>query len=293
MNKKSLTLIGYGSGLAAGDPGCGDGPIALQKSNLLHELQKHDIAAHWEQILVPDGEGSVLQQVTKLCTDLGRLTALCIKQHKMFTVFGGDHSCAIGTWSGVAHARAKQGPIGLIWVDAHMDCHTPETSESGNIHGMPVASLLGYGVSSLAQLGHWRPKLKPENICLIGIRSFEPGEAALVKKLGIRVFDMEEIGKRGIEAVLQDAIAHVNKNTNGYGFSLDLDGFDPQDAPGTGTPESGGISASQFCAALKKLIVNDTRILGAEIVEFNPHHDIQHRTRDLIQQLLIDLFSGQ
>lgn len=292
MNNKTLTFIGYASGLAAGDPGCGDGPLVLQKSNLINELQKHGIRAFWEKMLLPSEKGPVAQQVTELCEDLARLTSLCVKQNKLFTVFGGDHSCAIGTWSGVAHAKLRQGPIGLIWVDAHMDSHTPETSETGNIHGMPVASLLGYGLSSLAQIGNRKPKLKPENICLIGIRSYEKGEAALLKKLGIRVYGMEEIAEKGIDTVLKEAIEHVNKNTCGYGFSIDLDGFDPADAPGVGTPEANGVSAEKFCQALAAQAVNDTRILGAEIVEFNPHHDIQHRTQQVARDLLISLFSG-
>lgn len=288
----NVALIGYASGVAAGDSGTGDGPVVLQQNAaFLNSLnQNANLQFHWQAMLHPES-GNVLTVVQKLCTELATQTQGLAHQKQLFAVLGGDHSCAVGTWSGVATTHASQGPIGLIWIDAHLDAHTPQSSESGNIHGMPVACLLGQGASELTTILSTQPKILPENICLIGIRSYEPGEVALIKKLGVRIFEMDEIKLRGISAVMQDALAHVKKNTVGFGLSVDLDGFDPSDAPAVGTPETEGISASEFCKVIKAFHLNkDAKFLGAEVVEFNPHHDENQKTQQLIQELLLSIF---
>lgn len=292
QNSKSISFIGYASGIAAGDPGCGDGPIVLKNSDLLEHLAKVNIHAVWQDIILPSKK-AVLHAVAEICNRLAKHTLELVEKKQMFTVFGGDHSSAIGTWSGVAKACEKQGALGLIWVDAHMDSHTPETSDSGNIHGMPVACLLGYGVPELTHILSNNPKIKPENLCLIGIRSYEPGEAELIKRLGVRFYNMEMVNQLGIEQIMQEAVAHVTKSTTGYGITIDLDGIDPQDAPGVGTPEANGINGKALCNALAKVIRGDKKLIGTEITEFNPHHDRNGITLQLIEQLLKSLIQSE
>lgn len=286
--QNSISFIGYASGIAAGDPGCGDGPVVLKDSDLLTDLAKANIKANWQEMIFPPKK-AVLPAVAEMCDQLAHLTKELVQKKQLFTVFGGDHSSAIGTWSGVATACASQGPIGLIWIDAHMDCHTPETSESGNIHGMPVACLLGHGAPELTHILSKNPKLKPENLCLIGIRSYEPGEADLIKRLGTRVYDMEKVKQFGMEQIMQEAVAHVTRETCGYGVTVDLDGIDPQDAPGVGTPEANGISGKELCDALTKVVRGDKRLIGTEITEFNPHHDKNGRTIKMVEELIRSL----
>jgi arginase len=291
MNQHSLSLLGYASGIAAGDSGCGDGPPLLQKSALCNELANAGIAASWLDMLYPIANADKLLAVAEICTRLAQHTRHIAEQKKLFAVFGGDHSSAIGTWSGVYAAHKQQGAIGLLWIDAHMDSHTPGTSPSGNIHGMPVAHLLGHGAPELAGILDKAPKLQPEHVCLIGIRSFEAGEAELIKRLGVRTYYMDEVNRRGIKTVMQEALQIVQQGTVGYGVSIDLDGLDPNDAPAVGTPEPHGIIAKELYPALA-MLAGDAKLLGIEIAEFNPHHDRNKQTEKVIQQLLLILLKG-
>jgi len=289
MNK-TISFLGYASGIAAGDARCADGPLVLQKSPLLAELKQAGISADWQAMLAPQ-YAEALPAVTDLCEKLAHHTYELTKQKQPFTVMGGDHSCAIGTWSGVV--AAVEGPIGLIWVDAHMDSHTPQTSDSGNIHGMPVACLLGYGEKQLTQILKQQPKLQPQYLSLIGIRSYEPGEEELIKRLGVRVYRMPEIQERGMDAIMQEAHARATTGTVGYGVSIDLDGIDPADAPGVGTPAPEGIKGSDLCRALQSTVQGDAKLIGAEIVEYNPFFDKDSRTQQTIQQLILAIFGAR
>jgi len=209
-------------------------------------------------------------------------------------VFGGDHSCAIGTWSGVSSAIKNYGDLGLIWVDAHLDSHTPESSPSGNLHGTPVAHLLGRGNKQLASILGDFPKLKPENLVFVGIRSFEPPEVELLNSLGVRIFYDEEVQKRGISDVMNEAIDRVSLKTYGFGMSIDLDGFRIEDAPAVGTPEYGGIPAGEFLKFIKTHPME--KLLVTEIVEFLPARDDESKTseklvRDLVEHIYLPRFS--
>ncbi|MFQ5937375.1 MAG: arginase, partial [Acidiferrobacterales bacterium] len=197
---------------------------------------------------------------------------------------GGDHSCAIGTWTGVTGALASSGSVGLIWLDAHMDSHTPETSPSGAVHGMPLACLLGFGPIPLVRLGGFSPKLLPEDVCVVGVRSFEPVEATLLTELGVRVFDMDEVDRRGLSTVLDEAQSHVQRHTAAYGITIDIDVIDPGDAPGVGTPEPGGIGGKDLSAALRELTEQSAPV-GVELAEYNPDKDVNGMTADLICEL--------
>jgi arginase len=293
-NYNSLHLLGYASGIAgAANAGSGEGPIILQNSPYLSALHQQGLTLTWDKMITPNTSyPSILAEVSRMCQQLAESITALTTQKESFLVFGGDHTSAIGTWSGAAHAMRHQGQLGLIWIDAHMDSHTPETTESGNLHGMPLACLLGYGEPCLIQLGDHLPKLQPENVCLIGIRSYEEREEALLQKLNVKVFYMEEIKERGLTAVLADARERVAKNTVGYGISIDIDSMDPHDAPGTGVIEPDGIAAEDLCAALTTL-ANDSRRVGIEIVEFDPLRDSHYKTEKIIAQLVSALTLGK
>jgi len=289
LKNNPLPLIGYASGIAAGDIGCADGPLLLAQNNLVADLLAADVPTYWEAMLKPMQLPNKVLVVKEICQRLGELTKILVAAKQKFIVLAGDHSCAIGTWGGTAVACAEQGPLGLIWIDAHMDSHTFETTESGNIHGMPLAALLGYGAPELTQIMSAKPKLQPKNVSLIGVRSYERGEAALLETLGVRIYKMDEIAKRGINAVMSEAIKRAKHDTAGFGISLDLDGIDPIAAPGVGSPVINGLNATELCLALTELR-HDKKLLGLEIAEFNPHHDVDNKTQMLIKKILQSVF---
>ena len=189
-------------------------------------------------------------------------------------VIGGDHSCAIGTWSGVAE---KHGDFGLIWVDAHMDSHTPQTSITQNVHGMPLANLLGYG--DFTHLAN--PKLKPENLIPIGIRSYEPEEKELLDKLGVKIYYDENC--KNIHKVIEEAINHFPAKLP-LGVSIDMDAFTHKDAPGVGTPEPGGIDLKIFTAAMQAQ--SHRKLCCLEVVEFNPTFDKDNITANNVINII-------
>jgi len=284
---KHLYLVGYASGIAGADSHSGGGPLILKNSAKLLALSDLGLMLDWQTIIqAPENlSNDIFLDVQQLAKKLSENTFKLTQQKKFFLVLGGDHTSAIGTWSGAANALRSQGKLGLIWVDAHMDSHTPITTQSGHLHGMPLASLLGYGDPRLTTLGGLSSALQPENICLIGVRSFEPGEAELLKKLNVRIFFMDEVEQRGLRAVFKEALQIASSNTVGYGISLDIDGIDPADAPGTGVAEPNGLLAKEICQELT-LFANDPNLIGFEIVEFDPSRDKNNKTEKLIADLI-------
>ncbi len=226
-------------------------------------------------------QAAAIPDVIKLSEQLAQSVQHSISNHRLFITLGGDHTAAIGAWSGAANAVDT---LGLIWFDAHMDSHTFKTSPSKNSHGMPLAILLGHGEKKLTQLISAKPKLKPENVVLMGVRSFEKGEADLLKKLGVKIFYSDEIKKLGIKKVIQESITIVTRHANYFGISIDLDGFDPIDAPGVGTPAPDGIRAADFLPEFTA-IAEHPQLIGADIVEFNPVLDVDCKTEQLAMKL--------
>jgi arginase len=282
----NVALVGFASGVAANNSDCALGPWYLYYHPEL--FQALPFATYWAAMVQSTALGhgrEVLPEVEKNLQQLADAVLPLAQAQKPLCVLGGDHSSGIGTWSAVAHANRSKGDIGLIWIDAHMDSHTPETSETQNIHGMPVAHLLGKGVPSLCQLMDAQVKVKPENICLIGIRSYESGEAELLKTLGIKVYFAEEVLQRGIDVVFEEAIQHVKRQTNGFGVSIDMDAIDPEDAPGVGCREPGGINGQQLVQSLNGLAQREP-LLAIELTEYNPLHDIEAKTAKLMVELL-------
>lgn len=279
-----INLIGYASGNGAGNSLCEKGPIQMQASPYLKEIN-----ARWYEILTPTSSKKGLDAedtIAEISSRLAKISYTLTKNQQFFVTIGGDHSSAIGTWSGVAAALFPK-TLGLLWIDAHLDSHTDKTTPSGNIHGMPLAALLGFGKESFTHLLSDRKKLSPENVCVIGVRSYEKEERELLEKLNVRIFYMDEIRKRGFQTIFDEAINIVSKNTDFYGISLDLDGIDPIEAPGVGTPEANGIALESLKKALEK-ITRDPKLVAAEIAEFNPSLDKDHKTEKIIADLLKD-----
>lgn len=289
---KSIYMLGYASALGGANSGSAKGAVTIQQSPCCSVLTDKGVHLAWEKIVHPATSfNSVLSEVTRLCEDLAQSTAQLTIEKKPFVVLAGDHTSAIGTWSGVAFAKRSEGNLGLIWIDAHLDSHTPETSPTGNLHGMPLACLLGYGEKSLTGLLDNSPKVRPENICIIGARSYEKGELDLLTALNVKIFSMNDVKERGMTAILADAIRIVTEKTAGYGISIDIDSMDPHDAPGTGVSEPNGILADDLCAALVGL-ATDSRLSGVEIAEFDPSRDQAHKTEKLVIKLISAIHDG-
>lgn len=282
---RTIRIIGAASCVGAPDPACSEGPDALHHHHVFHTTPLQQVA--WDAVLrLPrSNPGTPLTAIAALCTRLAAEVESVLHDGDFPLVVGGDHSCAIGTWSGVHRALSDRGPIGLIWVDAHMDSHTFATSPSGQIHGMPLACLLGQGDSALTAIGGSEAKLQPAHVCLIGVRSYEAGEAELLHRLGVRIFDMADIQRRGLNAVFDEALAIARQGTAGFGISVDLDVLDPVDAPGVGSPVPHGLHRDELAEVLSHLR-GDPAFVAMEIAEYNPRRDRGHATADVVGALV-------
>lgn len=294
LNRHDLHLIGYASGAGGPDPGSGNGPLVLQRSDYFALLNKYDLALHWDTILkpLPDKNQNKFILIQEQCQLLAEVVFNLVNEQKFFIVMGGDHTSAIGTWSGVKSAMDRDQSLGLIWIDAHLDSHTPETTPSGNIHGMPLACLLGLGDPLLTSIRVPYPKIRPEHLCIIGARSFEAEEEALLKKQNVRIFYMDEVKERGMAAVANDALKIVTTGTTYFGVSLDIDSIDPKEAPGTDVIVPDGLTAAETCQALA-LFSHNPSLIGAEIVEFDPARDQNQVTEKLMTHLTLALATGK
>lgn len=292
MNLRNIIVIGAACGYGAMQHGCQDGPEVLRAFGFLDQLNQAGIAYYWDEILhLPEDLGRTpLSSVATLSEALAFKVAAQMQSGHFPLVLGGDHSCAIGTWSGVRSSLPEHGALGLLWIDAHMDSHTYATTPSHAIHGMPLACLLGYGDERLTHMMTSHAKLLPEHVCLIGTRSFEEAEAKLLQQLGVRIFYMEEIVRRGMEIVWQEALAIVQSHTTGFGISLDLDVLDPLEEAGVGSPAPGGLLKNRLVEMLATLRVNPN-FLAMEIVEYNPYLDSNFTTAGAISELVAAITS--
>lgn len=257
-DKQAFHLISYASGLGGIDNlnnDTGKAPFVIQQSIFLNELKVKLLkwlpmieASAWAQEHL-----SKEDLIVELTKQIALQVSQCVQQKQPFCVLGGDHTVAIGTWSGIYDALHTKGDIGLIWIDAHMDSHTKQTSQTGRIHGMPLACLLGFGDAKLTSILHQGPKIKPDNLCLIGVRSYEAGEAALLNQLNIRVYYMDEVRQRSFKTVFKEAVQQIKKNTIGFGLSVDIDSIDPKEAPGVGVPEKKWHPYSRFTGRLVRI----------------------------------------
>lgn len=285
-----VSIIPYSCGAGAQDKTCADAPAALRSARLAEALQGNGISASWIKEELPlndDASSSDAKIVTTHCLQLKNNVQDILRAGGFPLTIGGDHSMAMGTWTGVADVLHSRRKLGLIWVDAHMDAHTQQTSHSGNRHGMPISYLLGCGDDSISDITGRKPVIVPEQLCLIGIRSFEVEEESLLKSMGVKIFTMDDIRKRGLDEVMLEAVKIASAHTAGFGMSIDVDAFDPSIAPGTGTVEPGGILKDEFISAINSALPGYTdRLLALEIAEYNPHLDKNNITADLIKEIV-------
>ncbi len=281
-----MRLIGAAFGRGAGDPGCAAGPAFLRNADLAGHLAAVDVAAEWlEEVGDPAEEPSPMAAAADVAARLATACGAALAGGRRPVVIGGDHSCAVGTWSGVAGHLRGAGRLGLIWIDAHLDSHTPATSHTGTIHGMPVAALLGHGDPRLTGIAGGSPALRPEDLCIVGARDYEPEEPAFLAAQGVRVFFAAEVRARGLAAVMDEALTRVRAGTAAFGVSLDLDAVDPAEAPGVGCRVGGGLAAADLVAAVGQ-VRRVAEPVAWELVEFNPQRDIDGRTAALAMRLL-------
>jgi arginase len=292
---KKLSIIGMPMDLGQMRRGVDMGPSAIRYAGVNERLkslfdQIHDmgdIAIGRPEVMIdPDTNLRNLELIAEKTGQLAEKVDEVIKDGSFPLVLGGDHSIAIGTLAGVSRHYKN---MGVIWYDAHGDLNTAETSPSGNIHGMPLAASLGIGHPLLTEIGGYSPKVKPENIVIIGARALDEGEKELVKEKGIKVYTMHEIDRLGMTRVMEEAIEYLKDRTDGVHLSLDLDGLDPNDAPGVGTPVIGGISYRESHLAMEMLAEAEL-ITSAEFVEVNPILDDKNKTASVAVALMGSLF---
>lgn len=281
MNR-SLSVIGVPTALGQMKKGVDLGPSAIRHAGLIERLTAlgydpldcGDLSVRHSSRQSPEENPRNLQAVADISERLAETVDREMKKGRFPLVLGGDHSTAIGTVAGAA----KNGrPLGVIWVDAHGDLNTTETSPSGNIHGMPLAASLGLGDKRLVEIGGLYPKIKPENVVIIGARDLDDGEKQLIGRLQLKVYTMRDIEKTGIAAVMSSAIRDLKARTSAVHLSLDLDSLDPFEAPGVGTPVRGGLAFRELSDAMASLHEADF-LVSAEFVEVNPLLDDRNRT---------------
>ena len=289
-----IQTIGIASGLAGNHEACSKGPASLRHSHYLHtQCQQHNIDLQWLPLLNADPSLAKLQAIKKLCHQAEMASYNCIKAKTPFIFFSGEHAYAMGIWKGVMSAlvsqNAQRKTLGLIWIDAHMDAHTFVSSPSGNVHGMPVAALLGQGDAPLQEIYGNGPVLDTNCLGLFGVRSYEKAEADLLKGLGIMEIPMAEINPKNLKGLLSILHKQVMKYADCFAISIDIDAIDPQDAPAVGVPEPGGLDANDLCSALKQFN-NDPLFIGLEIAEYSPDYDQANKTLHVIADLVTALY---
>lgn len=296
MEAKRIAVGNVHLDLGAGRRGVDMGPSAIHLAGLKagieslgHRLVENFALGVTTQEMADPGDprARFLPEIAQVCRDLADRVETALDRGWFPVVLGGDHSVAIGTISGMARHYRKRGQrIGVIWADAHTDVNTPDSSPSGNIHGMPLAVLLGEGPAELVAIAGDEPALRPEDVCVIGARDVDDTERSVVRKLGLRVYTMSELDERGTAACVREAIERVTANTAGVHLSFDLDGVDPQHAPGVGTPVPGGLNLRESHLICEK-VSQTGKVLGVEMVELNPVIDSENRTGKLAVWLIL------
>jgi arginase len=293
---RKIRILGVPLDLGQSRRGVDMGPSAVRVAGLAARLEAlgHVVedggnvpVAFPEQKKEGDPRAKYLKEITATCTRHAETMLKTLEAGKFPLVLGGDHSVAAGTVSGVAeYYRRQQQRTGLIWIDAHADLNTPETSPSGNVHGMPLAAILGLGPAELAGIFNFSPKVQNENCVLVGVRDIDSSEKANIRASGIEVYTMRDIDERGMRTVMEEALRVAGRGTAGYHVSLDMDWIDPEDAPGVGTPVRGGASYREAHLAME-IIADHGRMTSFEIVEVNPVIDEHNRTANLAVELTL------
>jgi arginase len=293
---EKIRIIGVPMDLGASRRGVDMGPSALRVAGLQSRLkqlgrQVEDIGniavRQPEEQHYGEKNAKYLEEIAETCKGLAEIVRKTLDEDMLPVVLGGDHSIAVGTVAGVAAHFNKVGKrIGVIWLDAHGDMNTPDSSPSGNVHGMPLASIMGYGPPELTELAGIKPMVEPRNVSLVGIRDLDAKERRLVKESGVHVFTMRDIDERGMREVMAEALRFAGDDTAGIAVSLDMDFVDPSDAPGVGTPVRGGVTYREAHLALE-MIADSKSMASFELVEINPVIDLHNTTALLGVELML------
>ena len=297
---RRIKVIGVPLDLGASRRGVDMGPSAVRVAGLEARLEAlgHEVSdsgnitvALAETKSAGNQTARYLKEITQTCARTAEMVEKALNEKMTPVILGGDHSVAAGSVSGVSNFYRKQNQkIGVLWIDAHADINTPETSPSGNVHGMPLAALLGLGPEPLSNLFEYSPKVDPANVVLIGVRDIDATEKENIRRAGItEVYTMRDIDERGMRTVMEEALRAAGRGTAGYHISLDMDWIDPEDAPGVGTPVRGGATYREAHLAME-IIADHGRMVSFEIVEVNPVIDEHNRTADLAVQLICSAF---
>jgi len=299
VSGKKIRVIGVPLDLGQSRRGVDMGPSAVRVAGLEARLEALGFVVEDAgniAVAIPEQKkeghphAKYLKEITATCTKHAELVLKTMEAGKTPVVLGGDHSVAAGTVAGVAEFFRKQNQkLGLLWIDAHTDINTPESSPSGNVHGMPLAAIMGLGPPELANIFGFSPKIAPENCVLVGVRDIDAAEKENVRKAGIEVYTMRDIDERGMRAVMEDALRAAGRGTAGYHVSLDMDWVDPEDAPGVGTPVRGGATYREAHLAME-IIADHGRLTSFEAVEVNPVIDEHNRTAELAVELTLSVF---
>jgi arginase len=294
--KRRCKIIGVPMDLGAGRRGVDMGPSAIRIAGLNQAIAwlGYEVTdagnVHVnppEAVTQTSMRARYLPEIAAASEELAVMVEAALEEGALPVVLGGDHSIAVGSAAGVASFyRKRREKIGIIWLDAHADSNTPETSPSGNIHGMPLAALLGHGARELTHIAGFAPKVLPEHTVIIGARSVDPGEREFIKSLGIRVYTMTELDERGMAEVIEEAVEVATLNTAGVHLTMDMDFIDPFYAPGVGTPERGGATYRESHLAMEK-IADSGRVLSVELTELNPLFDTANQTAQLAVELIL------
>ena len=296
---RSVSILGVPLGYGASMAGVDIGPAALRVARLNQRIARLGYSVHDlgdmrlerpQSVPEADDKLKYVREISKACEEVAVEVEGILNSEQFPLIMGGDHSIAIGSFAGVAsYYKKKNETLGLIWFDAHADINTPETSPTGNIHGMPLATLLGYGAPELTNVAGFAPKLDPKLCVHVGARDIDAGERELIRKLGIRFFTMREIDERGMNECMDYAIKIASRGSGGYGVTFDVDVLDPGDAPGSGTLVRGGLTYREAHLAMEK-IADSGKMLSFELTEVNPVLDVSNKTAELGVQLILSAF---
>ena len=293
---QKVRIIGVPMDLGQSRRGVDMGPSAMRGAGLQPSLKKlglqvEDIGnlsvKQPEEMPIGEKRAKYLQEIAETCGDIAAAAEKSLTEGFLPLILGGDHSIAAGVAAGVAnYFRKDKKQIGYLWLDAHGDMNTPESSPSGNVHGMPLAAIMGYGAPELVDLLGFQPKAEPGNIVIVGARDLDAQERKIVKKSGVHVFTMRDIDERGMREVMSDALKYAMDDTAGIAVSLDMDFVDPSDAPGVGTPVRGGVTYREAHLAME-MIADSEAMASLEVVEINPIIDEHNRTALLGVELVL------
>lgn len=291
---KTIEILGVPLDLGANLRGATMGPDAVRIAHLKKRIEDLDyevvdsgdlMIPVRESLAAEDVKDNYLEPIASICELLGKKVKGAVAAGRIPLILGGDHSIAMGSISGLVDFYRGQGKkLGVVWIDAHADMNTPDSSPSGNIHGMPLAALLGTGHDRLVNLGGRGPKLEPNQVALVGIRNIDGKEREAVRDSGVSYHTMRQIDELGMFRVMREVLESLDVDV--LHLSCDMDGVDPLYAPGVSTPVSGGLSYREIHLALE-MLADTGKLVSMEFVELNPAHDIGHKTANLVVELAL------